>query len=577
MPQRHLIRRHIVEVTVPDPATGRRITPVVSDLIHNRVTQLLERLFDAAAGPDETRRIDRLELDLGHLDLGSLAEQLPARIEAALPAALGRASATVDAAGVPGMRPFTARHGDAQVRPDAAADPLLLISQFARTGGVPWWSDMRRQRLVDEAVETASRASPAALARTFRGVAGDDAALERLITHLSDGSLARVFAALAPATVDSPGRLAALLDTTPALGGLTPARRRLIAWRALLRAALGDAGPMMIEAALTAIAASLGMTLALLLDDLRAAIREASGQERSGQEHIGQEISALAERHPPPAGVRADQEPERLLGRLAQHRELAALLAHLARMVARLPDEGQAAWAAALTGIAPMMPHGLTPASLAALLRPFTRAGLITLSDLRDLLAPLALAEAAAAIPADAPPSAGEDEDSRIVPTAGLCLLWPFLPRFFARLRLLDDGETGFAGPPERHRAVLLLHHVATGEIEAPDFALMLPKVLCGLPPHAPHHALEPVTDAEAGEARQLLEAVIAHAACLGKISPDGFRGTFLNRDGILTTRDGAWLLRVERQTADVLLDRFPWTTEWVRQPWMQAAMRVEW
>jgi len=54
-------------------------------------------------------------------------------------------------------------------------------------------------------------------------------------------------------------------------------------------------------------------------------------------------------------------------------------------------------------------------------------------------------------------------------------------------------------------------------------------------------------------------------------------RGSFLMREGVLTTRDGAWLLRVERQTADAVLARLPWTMEWVRQPWMQAAMRVEW
>jgi hypothetical protein len=202
---------------------------------------------------------------------------------------------------------------------------------------------------------------------------------------------------------------------------------------------------------------------------------------------------------------------------------------------------------------------------------------LISLSDLHDLLAPLARAEAATAIATEHEKGPAEDEDSRSVITAGLCLIWPFLPRFFARLNLLNEGETAFLDEAERHRAVLLLHHVATGERDAADFVLALPKVLCGLPPQAPHYGLGPISDAEAGEARQLLEAVIAHADCLGDISPDGFRGSFLNRDGILTTRDGAWLLRVERRTADVLLDRLPWTMQWIRQPWMQAAMRVEW
>jgi Contractile injection system tape measure protein len=567
MPQRHLIRRQIVEVTVADQATARHIIPLVSDLINNRVARLLEPLLDAAAGPDETRRIDRLELDLGVLNAGSLAEQLPALIAAALPGALARAGAAVAAGtAAPSAGPPAARSGG------AAADALLLISQFARTGALPWWSDTRRRRVIDQSVEQASRASPAALAQTIRALAGHDAALGRLIMQSSDRSLLLVLAALAPAAEHVPLGLIDLLAATPALGVLTPARRRLIAWQALLRAARADSGPMLIETALTAIAVSLGITLALLLADLRAAVEDSSGQP-----DLASAVRALAERHRLPVNVaRTTAQPDELLARLAQHSELAALLSRSVPMLARLPDHGRAEWAAALAGLA-SMPDAPTAAGLAALLRPFIRAGLISLSDLHDVLAPLARAEAAAAIAADSKPGPGEDEDSRAVTTAGLCLVWPFLPRFFARLKLLNDGESAFAGEAERHRAVLLLHHVATGERDAADFALALPKVLSGLPPHAPHHGIEPITDTEAGEARQLLEAVIAHAGCLGDISPDGFRASFLNRDGLLTTRDGAWLLRVERQTADVLLDRLPWTTQWVRQPWMQAAMRVEW
>jgi hypothetical protein len=567
MPQRHVIRRQIVELTVADAATARRVTPLVSDLIGSRVTPLLERLFDTATGPDEMHRIDRLELDLGALDLNALAEQLPVRIEAALPAALARAGLTT--APVPDR---AARPGAAPARPDAAADPLLLISQFARTGGVPWWSDSRRQRLIDEAVDQAASASPAALGKTFRGLIGDDAALRRLIPLLSNESLARVFAALAPGLNDLPHSLLARLALTPALGILAPARRRLIAWRALLRAALTDAGPALIETVLTEIATSLGITLALLLADLRATTGQGSEPDR-----LVATILALAERHPFLPETRAMEAPRTRLDRLVPSSDLAALMARLAPLAERLPDDGRAAWAIALTAITPDRSGPLTPAALAALLRPFLRAGLIALTDLADVLAPLARAEAEAAIPAEPPPAPVADEDSRIVATAGLCLLWPFLPRFFARLGLLDDRLAAFAAPAHQHRAVLLLHHLATGETTAPDFALVLAKVLCGLPPHAPHDVLEPVTDVEAAEARQLLDAVIAHAGCFGDISPDGLRGSFLMRDGILATRDGAWLLRVERRTPDAVLARLPWTTEWIRQPWMQAAMRVEW
>jgi hypothetical protein len=559
MSQRHVIRRQIVELTVADAATARRVTPLVSDLIASRVTQLLERMFDTTAGPDQTRRIDRLELDLGALALNALAEQLPARIEAALPAALARAGTAT----VPGPD-RAVRSGGAPARPDAASDPLLLISQFARTGGVPWWSDSRRRRLIDEAVEQAASASPAALSKTFRGLIGDDAALRRLIPLLSEESLARVFAALAPGLDDLPDSLLARLALTPALGILAPGRRRLIAWRALLRAVLTGAGPALLETVLTEIATSLGITLAQLLDDLRAA----SGQD-SEPERVVTAILALSDRYRLPPQTRAVKAPHRLV----PPRDLAGLLARLAPLVERLPDDGRAAWAVALAELS----GGLTSAALAALLRPFLRAGLIALTDLADLLAPLARAEAEAAIPAEPPPAPGADEDSRVVTTAGLCLLWPFLPRFFARLGLLDDRSSAFGAPAQQHRAVLLLHHLATGEMTAPDFALALAKVLCGLPPHVPHDVLEPITEVEAAEASLLLDAVIAHAGYFGDISPDGLRGSFLLRDGVLTTRDGAWLLRVERQTADAVLARLPWTMEWVRQPWMQAAMRVEW
>ena len=54
-------------------------------------------------------------------------------------------------------------------------------------------------------------------------------------------------------------------------------------------------------------------------------------------------------------------------------------------------------------------------------------------------------------------------------------------------------------------------------------------------------------------------------------MSVDGFRGTFLLRQGVLSTRDGAGLLRVERETYDVVLERFPWSWEWVKLPWMEA------
>jgi Contractile injection system tape measure protein len=84
-----------------------------------------------------------------------------------------------------------------------------------------------------------------------------------------------------------------------------------------------------------------------------------------------------------------------------------------------------------------------------------------------------------------------------------------------------------------------------------------------------------PVTEAEIQECRHLLTAVIEHAPILRNMSIPGFRNTFLLRKGQLSARDGMRLLRVERETYDVVLDRFPWSVNWLKLPWMEFPMHV--
>jgi hypothetical protein len=172
--------------------------------------------------------------------------------------------------------------------------------------------------------------------------------------------------------------------------------------------------------------------------------------------------------------------------------------------------------------------------------------------------------------------SAFDDTDAAYVENAGLVLLWPFLASFFGHLGLIG-ADKAFLGEAARHRAAGLLHHAATGEAAAPEYWLALNKALCGIALDAVHDFGEPLTLAEAAETGRLLEAVLAHAPALGNLTIDGLRGSFLLRKGALTTRDGAWLLRVVRQSYDIVLDRLPWTMEWVRLPWMQAPLKIEW
>src|SRR5262249_32206541 len=156
-----------------------------------------------------------------------------------------------------------------------------------------------------------------------------------------------------------------------------------------------------------------------------------------------------------------------------------------------------------------------------------------------------------------------------------LVILWPFLGYLFERLGLMHEKQ--FDDERARHRAVGLLQHVASGDLDPPEYQVVLAKVLCGMDVREGFDFGLPVAEVEAEECANLLTAAIAGAPILKEMSIDGFRGSFLIRKGTLGTRDGAWLLRVERASYDVVLDRFPWGMIWVRLPWMEAPLQVEW
>lgn len=168
----------------------------------------------------------------------------------------------------------------------------------------------------------------------------------------------------------------------------------------------------------------------------------------------------------------------------------------------------------------------------------------------------------------------GDSEDV-YVENAGLVILWPFLGPLFERLELLADRR--FKDGGARHRAVGLLQYLVTEDRSPPEYQVLLARVLCGMDAKEVFDFGPPVTEAEAEECSGMLAAVIASAPVLKEMSIAGFRGSFLLRKGVLGTRDGSWLLRVERVTYDVVLDRFPWGMGWVKLPWMDAPLSVEW
>lgn len=159
------------------------------------------------------------------------------------------------------------------------------------------------------------------------------------------------------------------------------------------------------------------------------------------------------------------------------------------------------------------------------------------------------------------------------IDNAGLVLLHPFVPQLFRTLHLSDGDRL-----VQPERTLGLLHFLVTGQTTAPEYELVLPKILCGLPLETVVEQSEALTMADQEEATSLLEAVVTHWTALKNTSPDGLRGSFLLRKGKVSRREsGEWLLQVESNSYDILLDQLPWGISTIKLPWMSHILWVEW
>jgi hypothetical protein len=168
-----------------------------------------------------------------------------------------------------------------------------------------------------------------------------------------------------------------------------------------------------------------------------------------------------------------------------------------------------------------------------------------------------------------------DTSDQIYLENAGLVLLAPFLPRLWEQLGWATGKQ--FTDPETAWLAVQMLQYLADGQDDPPEYLMILPKILCGLAPdalYAPPRALEVAEKAE-GEA--LLAAVLEHAPGLGLTTTGALRGSFLLRNGVLRSGGMHWLLHVEKETYDIVLQKVPWGFQVLKFPWMEVAVYVEW
>jgi hypothetical protein len=502
-----------------------------------------------------------------------------------------------------------------------ADSQLEVFSYFIRTGALPWWADLSDRRLLEASLQNLIQQDPVQLRRALKAVPDEEQTRRRIarsfpdhvlddLTGVFTPSLSAAFAGLGTAWL-------AILEQVGGARGYAAHVTRIIWWEEVLRAASVDtqvsSAPRFFRAVLTRVARRLGTDYRLLLEDLRRTLHGLAVPvqpwvrdlaERLWRE-IGDDTKRTRESASPPESTVPSE----------------SAVAQLMRLIERLDAFHAEIWRRLFTAMDPL-PERLQEQAIVQLERaaleapqPRSRGGTASSEDVvnalvpilhtafqKKLIAPELGANLLDALPGsatskrlyedlvktlrDAPRAARpagqepselkfSDADELYLANAGLVLLWPFLENFFMRLGLTQEKR--FKHEAAAQRAVGLLQYVADASESPPEFLLPLNKALCGLAPEEVFDFGPEITAIEMDECNDLLSAVIQQAPVLRDMSIAGFRGSFLLREGQLSTRDGNWLLRVERETHDVVLDRFPWGFGIVKLPWMQAMMQVEW
>ena len=145
-------------------------------------------------------------------------------------------------------------------------------------------------------------------------------------------------------------------------------------------------------------------------------------------------------------------------------------------------------------------------------------------------------------------------------------------------LGYLDEDKRGFKDTVSKIRAVFLLQYLVDHEErEFRESELIFNRLLVALPAHIPLPRQFDLTSEEKRTSESMLEGVKANWSKMSGTSINGFRQSFIMREGCLEQQDEKWLLTIESRVYDVLLDAVTWSFRHIRFPWLKKYIQVSW
>jgi len=155
------------------------------------------------------------------------------------------------------------------------------------------------------------------------------------------------------------------------------------------------------------------------------------------------------------------------------------------------------------------------------------------------------------------------------IENAGLILLWPYLRSFFKGMKLFGENKT-ISTEENVDKAIHLLQYLVKKTSAQKPENLALNNLIVGAPvTYRPSYDIE-LSEEEHGACEYFLSECIKQTKILTKDNPDALRANYLIREGKLYREESKWILEVQPQPYDILLEKkanvslgtafFPWS-----------------
>ncbi|MBD1848312.1 hypothetical protein H6F89_34190 [Cyanobacteria bacterium FACHB-63] len=611
--QQHIVGRTILEIEGDHLDEMWSFQHEISNLLWQRVIPEMERLFDQWVRADEVIRLDQLVIEVKPVDRRFLADEfvhnvveavglaLSDRLANRLPAELAVGTIQRDRPGANADRlPMTAE--SEVISHDRAGADWEVLLYFLQYGRLPWWCPSQDWQSWIPRWEAVMQTGTHWQTPLRELLNRQPMARQRLVAQFPEGFRHQMILQLQPTWSAWSTLLAQAqsLMQTLGLGSNTVQQLQTRAWIILLAELSQELSPG------RSLPTSEWMQgwLAELIQAWQPEVLTESGQTLLTDEAEGRSPPQARSRFAPNHWVEPYRQPDAPTGSL--------LIAYqrLQTLIASFPVSDRSLWLAALDQVVPRLATAPPPASTHRQSEPSSQSdqgeqaeasAQVTDVNATTQVPTIAseaiseglenIVEQTVSIPAtidlDAHQGTHPEQTVRsslspeeeaaglFVNQSGLVILHPFLQMYFEDVGLVE--EEAFRDEMAQQMAIYLLHYLATRQTDAPEYELVLPKLLCGWSLNEPVARGLVLPDTALAEGENLLQAVIHHWQVLKSTSPDGLREGFLQREGKLTCTDSGWKLQVEQQSIDVLLSRLPWGVSMVKLPWMDGLLTVEW